>query len=108
MSDILKDLYKIVEYRKTNPEKGSYTCYLFNEGIDKILKKCGEETAEVIIAAKNNNKKDIIFETCDLFYHITVLLNTCGITMEEIERELSIRSNKTGNLKQQKQVNKNS
>ena len=108
MSDVLKDLYKIIEHRKANLEKGSYTCYLFNEGIDKILKKCGEETAEVIIAAKNNNKKDIIAETCDLFYHIIVLLNTCGITMEDIEQELSMRSNKTGNLKEQKQVNKNS
>lgn len=106
--DVLKQLYNLIEQRKKCGEEGSYTCYLFDKGIDKILKKCGEETAEMIIAVKNNDKKEIIAETCDLIYHIMVMLSSCGISLEQIEAELDKRSQKTGNLKNSRIVDKNS
>ena len=73
MTNVLKDLYEIVLNRKANFEEGSYTCYLFSKGEDKILKKCGEECSEMIIAAKNNDKIELSNEIADLFYHIMVL-----------------------------------
>lgn len=107
MNDILKELYETVLSRKAEKQEGSYTCYLFEQGIDKILKKCGEECSEVIIAAKNGKNPDTVMEISDLLYHLTVLMANEGITPEEIETELEKRSQKTGNLKKFHNVNKN-
>ena len=90
---MLVKLYEIVRERKSNPKEGSYTNYLFDSGIDKILKKVGEESAETIIAAKNNSKEEIVYETSDLLYHLTVLLNHSGVELEEILRALEERHN---------------
>lgn len=87
-SDILKEVYDIIVDRKNNPKEGSYTNYLFDKGIDKILKKVGEETAEVIIGAKNPGKEEIIYEISDLIYHLTVLIVEKGANWEEIYMEL--------------------
>ena len=107
MNDVLAALYDTVTERKENPTEGSYTCYLFEKGLDKILTKCGEECSEVIIAAKNKDKDEVIYEVSDLLYHLTVLLANEGISMEEISAELYKRSSKTGNLKTFHQVDKN-
>ena len=82
--------------------------YLFEKGLDKILKKCGEECSEVIIAAKNGDNRETVLEISDLLYHLTVLMVNEGITLEEINAELEKRSGKTGNLKTFHQVDKNS
>jgi phosphoribosyl-ATP pyrophosphohydrolase/phosphoribosyl-AMP cyclohydrolase len=89
--DILSTLYQTIENRKNNPVEGSYTTYLFNKGIDKILKKVGEETSEVIIGSKNNNKVETIYEIADLTYHVLVLMVNQGISVSEIKEELSKR-----------------
>lgn len=89
-SFFLSDLYHIVLDRKLNPKEGSYTNYLFQQGIDKILKKVAEETGEVIIASKNN-KEELIYEVSDLIYHVTVLLVNEGISFSHIMRELKKR-----------------
>ena len=78
---------------------GSYTCYLFEKGIDKILKKVGEECAETIIAAKNGDKAELVGEINDVFYHMMVMMNECGVTMEDVCKEMDIRAQKIGNLK---------
>ena len=96
VSDTLKQfsyegLYKLIEGRKTSPKEGSYTTYLFNKGIDKILKKVGEESTEVIIGAKGGSKAETVFEIADLTYHIMVLMVEMGIAPEEIFRELEKR-----------------
>lgn len=88
---ILQKLYDTIENRRQNPKEGSYTNYLFKEGIDKILKKVGEESAEVIIGAKNLSKDEVIYETSDLIYHITVLLVEMGIEIKDIKKELNKR-----------------
>lgn len=88
----LKKLYKLIEDRKNNPVEGSYTNYLFEEGIDKICKKIGEEAAEVIIGSKNGCKGEIVYETGDLIYHLFVLLNNFNIPLEDILNELEKRS----------------
>lgn len=88
--DVIKDLYKIILDRRLNPKEGSYTQYLFEKGLDKILKKVGEETSEVIIGAKNN-KEELIYETGDLVYHMMVLLVNEGVTLGEISEELKKR-----------------
>ncbi len=88
---ILKELYEVIKDRRVNPHEGSYTNYLFDKGIDKILKKVGEESAEVIIASKNNNKEEIRNEISDLFYHIFVLLVETGVSPEDIFSELRSR-----------------
>lgn len=106
MSNILQDLYQTVLNRKSEHQEGSYTCYLFEQGLDKILKKCGEECSEVIIAAKNGKNQDTVMEISDLLYHLTVLMANEGIPLEEVEAELEKRSAKTGNLKKFHQVNK--
>jgi phosphoribosyl-ATP pyrophosphohydrolase len=107
MNDGFQELYATVLRRKSEKQEGSYTCYLFEQGIDKILKKCGEECSEVIIAAKNGNNADTVMELADLLYHLTVLMANEGITPEDVEAELKKRSQKTGNLKQFHQVDKN-
>lgn len=68
MQDVLEGLYAVVQQRKAEPQEGSYTCYLFDKGLDKILKKCGEECSEVIIAAKNGEQEETVGEICDLLY----------------------------------------
>lgn len=108
MNDALKALYETVVSRRETREEGSYTCYLFDKGLDKILKKCGEECAETIIAAKNGSREELVCETADLLYHLMVLLVEQGVSLEEVEAELVRRSAKTGNLKQFHQVDKNS
>ncbi len=101
-------LYEVVKDRKTNIQEGSYTCYLFEKGLDKILKKCGEENAEMIIAAKNLGTEELKEEICDLMYHMMVLMAEKGIEMSEITEILDKRSAKIGNLKQFHQVDKDS
>lgn len=93
-AEILQRLYKTVEGRRDNPKEGSYTNYLFDKGIDKILKKVGEETAETIIAAKNNSKEEITYEVSDLVYHLIVLLVERGVKLEDIYEELEKREKK--------------
>lgn len=98
--EVLYQLYDIISDRKINPKQGSYTNYLFEKGLDKILKKVGEETAETIIAAKNNDKNEVIYELSDLLYHISVLLSEKQITWDDIFEELKKRELKESNLKQ--------
>jgi len=88
--DTLTRLYGVIAERKANPKEGSYTNYLFKEGIDKILKKIGEESAEVIIGAKNN-REELIYESSDLIYHLMVLLVDQGVTLEDVYGELKGR-----------------
>lgn len=88
---ILIELYNLIRERKEQLPEGSYTSYLFAKGIDKILKKVGEESAEVIIAAKNDSKSELIYETSDLVYHLLVLLVERGIGPDDIFNELALR-----------------
>jgi phosphoribosyl-ATP pyrophosphohydrolase/phosphoribosyl-AMP cyclohydrolase len=88
---ILDALYETIVDRKNNPIEGAYTTYLFNKGIDKILKKVGEETAEIIIGAKNNSKAETVYEISDLVYHLLVLMVNQGITLDDIREELTKR-----------------
>ncbi len=106
MNDTLKKLYQVAEERKACPQEGSYTCYLFDQGLDKILKKVGEECAETIIAAKNDEPAATVGEIADLIYHLTVMMVEKGIPLEAVLDELDRRSQKIGNLKQFKQVDK--
>jgi phosphoribosyl-ATP pyrophosphohydrolase len=106
MNSVLKELYRVINERKENPLQGSYTCYLFEQGLDKILKKVGEESAEVIIAAKNGDNGATVQEICDLTYHLLVLMAQAGIGLEEVQQELLARSAKIGNLKNIKTINK--
>lgn len=87
-ADILKELYSLIEERKRNPKEGSYTNYLFDKGLDKILKKVGEETSEVIIGAKNKSKEELVYEISDLVYHLLVLMVNENIFIEDIKEEL--------------------
>ena len=100
MNDTLQKLYQVVEGRKAEPQEGSYTCYLFEKGLDKILKKVGEECSETIIAAKNGVQEDTVGEISDLIYHLTVMMVQSGIPLEAVMGELDARSAKIGNLKQ--------
>ena len=100
MMDAFKDMYDVVVDRRANPQEGSYTCYLFDKGIDKILKKCGEECTEMVIAAKNNDKDELANEINDLMYHMIVMMVDRGVTVEDIETIMVERSKKIGNLKQ--------
>ncbi|MBY2479054.1 bifunctional phosphoribosyl-AMP cyclohydrolase/phosphoribosyl-ATP diphosphatase HisIE [Clostridioides difficile] len=85
---ILKELYDLINERKNNPVEGSYTNYLFEKGIDKILKKVGEESSEVIIASKNTDKNELIYEISDLVYHTLVLMIEKDVKIDEIKKEL--------------------
>ena len=85
---ILYELYSLIQERQQKMPAGSYTTYLFKEGMDKILKKVGEENAEVIIAAKNNSKKEVVYETADLIYHLLVLLVQQGVELSDVFGEL--------------------
>ncbi|MCR4763295.1 MAG: bifunctional phosphoribosyl-AMP cyclohydrolase/phosphoribosyl-ATP diphosphatase HisIE [Lachnospiraceae bacterium] len=88
---VLNDVYAVIADRKVHPKEGSYTNYLFDKGIDKILKKCGEEATEIVIAAKNPNDNEIKYEIADFLYHLMVLMVEKGVTWEEITEELARR-----------------
>ena len=100
MSETLERLYQVVESRREYPQEGSYTCYLFDKGLDKILKKVGEECAETIIAAKNGRQEETVGEISDLLYHLMVMMVQQDIPLEAVLSELDRRSLKIGNLKQ--------
>ena len=99
MNDVLNGLYEVVLDRRDHPQEGSYTCYLFEKGLDKILKKCGEECSEVIIAAKNGKNEETEEEICDLIYHLLVMMAQQDIPLSRIEEILEARRQKIGNLK---------
>ncbi|HZJ83186.1 MAG TPA: bifunctional phosphoribosyl-AMP cyclohydrolase/phosphoribosyl-ATP diphosphatase HisIE [Clostridia bacterium] len=88
---VLQEVYNVILDRKENPKEGSYTNYLFEKGLDKILKKVGEESAEVIIAAKNRAEDEVVYEVADLIYHLLVTLVDQGINLDEIYLELEKR-----------------
>lgn len=87
----IEGLYDLIKGRKDNPKEGSYTSYLFDKGVDKILKKVGEECTEVVIAAKGGDKEETVFEISDLTYHVLVLMAECGITLNDIKAQLASR-----------------
>ena len=95
-------LMKLIEGRKTDRKEGSYTTYLFDKGLDKILKKVGEESTEVIIAAHAQDKKETVYEIADLAYHVMVLMIEAGISLEDIHRELASRHVIDHKVKQEK------
>ena len=98
----MEGLYDLLVGRKTNMPEGSYTTYLFQKGIDKILKKVGEECTEVIIAGKADDKKETVYEIADLAYHVMVLMVEMGITVEDIQKELASRHVIDHKVKQEK------
>lgn len=98
----LESLMTMLEGRKTEKKEGSYTTYLFEKGIDKILKKVGEECTEVIIAAKADDKKETVYEIADLAYHVMVLMLQMGISLEDIHKELKSRHVIDHKVKQEK------
>ena len=98
----LAGLMEMLEGRKNEPKEGSYTSYLFQKGIDKILKKVGEESTEVIIAGKANDKAETIYEIADLTYHVMVLMLEMGLSLEDIHRELASRHVIDHKVKQEK------
>ena len=87
----LEELYATIKGRKETPKEGSYTNYLFDKGLDKILKKVGEEATEVVIAAKNEDTQELVYETVDVLYHLLVLLVEKGVPYEAILEELASR-----------------
>lgn len=89
--DILEELYATIVDRKNHPKEGSYTNYLFDKGIDKILKKCGEEATEIVIAAKNPEKEEIKYEIADYLYHLSVMMVECGVSWDDVMTELANR-----------------
>ena len=95
-------LMNLIEGRKTEKKEGSYTTYLFEKGLDKILKKVGEECTEVIIAAKDDDKKETIYEVADLAYHVMVMMIQMGISLEDIHKELASRHVIDHKVKQEK------
>ena len=98
----LEGLMELIEGRKTEKKEGSYTTYLFEKGIDKILKKIGEESTEVIIAAKAGDKKETVYEISDLVYHVMVMMIEMGISLEDIQKELASRHVIDHKVKQEK------
>ena len=98
----LMNLYALLEQRKAELPEGSYTTYLFQKGIDKILKKVGEESTEVIIAGKADDKKETVYELADLAYHCMVLMVQMGISVEDVQKELASRHVIDHKVKQEK------
>ena len=98
--DIFHELYDLIEDRKVHPVEKSYTNYLLNEGVDKICKKVGEEASETIIAAKNDDKDELVGEISDLLFHTFVLMNDRGVKLEDIENKLKERHKVVGNKKE--------
>ena len=101
----LDGLYSLLEGRKANMPEGSYTTYLFSKGIDKILKKIGEESTEVIIAGKANDKKETVYEIADLAYHVMVMMVEMGISLDDVRAELASRHVIDHKVKQEKMTN---
>ena len=97
-------LMQLILGRKTEKKEGSYTTYLFEKGMDKILKKVGEESTEVIVAAKNDDKKETVYEIADLAYHVMVLMAEMGISVDDITKELASRHVIDKKVKQEKMV----
>ena len=99
--EVLNRLYTTIQNRKNQSDEAenSYTAYLFEQGLDKILKKVGEESAEVIIAAKNGNNDELVPEISDLVYHLLVLMNQSEVSLDDVREELEKRAEKTGNKK---------
>ncbi len=97
-------LMELIKGRKTSPKEGSYTTYLFEKGLDKILKKVGEESTEVIIAAKAEDKRETVYEIADLAYHVMVLMTEAGISLDDITAELASRHVIDHKVKQEKMV----
>lgn len=89
--DVILRLESIIESRKVNPKEGSYTNYLFDKGLDKMLKKVGEEASEVIIAAKNNDREEVTYEVSDLMYHLLVTLNNQNVKWSDVRNALTER-----------------
>ena len=89
--EVLYQVSEVIEDRRLNPKEGSYTNYLFDKGIDKILKKLGEEATEIVIAAKNPNSNEVKYEISDFLYHMMVLMVEKDVTWEEITKELANR-----------------
>ncbi|AHA09925.1 phosphoribosyl-ATP diphosphatase [Bacillus toyonensis] len=104
MEDVLKLLFETIEDRKENPVPESYTNYLFSKGEDKILKKIGEECSEVIIASKNNDKKELVKEMVDVFYHCFVLLTEKNISLEDVMEEVKERNGKLSRVGERKEI----
>lgn len=100
MSEAFKEMYDVIVSRRDEPQEGSYTCYLFDKGLDKILKKCGEECTEMVIAAKNHDNEELANEINDVLYHMAVLMVERGLSVEEVDAIMRERSKKIGNLKQ--------
>ena len=98
------DLMEMLEGRKAQPKEGSYTTYLFEKGLDKMLKKVGEETTEVIIAAKDGDRANTIYEIGDLMYHVMVLMIEMGISLEDIKKEMASRHVIDKKVKQEKMI----
>ncbi len=103
----LHDVYETIIERRDHPVEKSYTHYLFEQGLDKVLKKVGEESAETIIAAKNGDNAEMIGEIADLAYHLLVMMAMQNITPSDIENKLNERHSKSGNLKTFHTVDKN-
>ena len=99
-TNIFRSLEKLIANRKQHPVEKSYTNYLLDQGVDKICKKVGEEASETIIAAKNNDKDELIGEISDLFYHVFVLMNNQGVSLDDVENKLKERHKITGNKKE--------
>ncbi len=99
-----EDLFTMLRGRKEQPKEGSYTTYLFEKGVDKILKKIGEETTEVIISAKDGDKANTVYEIGDLMYHVMVLMIEQGISLDDIRREMASRHVVDRKVKQEKMV----
>ncbi|MBO7376471.1 MAG: bifunctional phosphoribosyl-AMP cyclohydrolase/phosphoribosyl-ATP diphosphatase HisIE [Clostridia bacterium] len=96
------DLYELIKGRKEKPAEGSYTSYLFEKGLDKILKKVGEESTEVIIAGKAEDKRETVYEIADLYYHVLVLMIEAGISVDDVQAELASRHVVDRKVKQEK------
>lgn len=100
----LDELYQLILDRKKNPKKGSYTDYLFTKGLDKILKKVGEESTEVVVAAKNDSDDEFVYEIADLAYHVLVLMADRGISVDQVKRELAEREGLMSKTKERRDI----
>ncbi|WP_243521279.1 phosphoribosyl-ATP diphosphatase [Bacillus pseudomycoides] len=104
MEEVMKSLYETIQMRKESPILESYTNYLFTKGEDKILKKIGEECTEVVIAAKNDNKEELIKEMVDVMYHCFVLLVEKNISLEDVLEEVKERQGKLSKIGERKEI----
>ncbi len=104
----IESLYEVICSRREQAEENSYTAYLFDQGLDKILKKVGEESAETVIAAKNKDPEELTNELADLVYHLLVLMANENLPLSALDEELRRRSEKIGNKKAVHQVDRNS